>query len=204
MSARRSSSMGGRPPANAALRGGGLIVLAVLVGVALLAWGFSEEGGLVDTDPSVPATPDGDDTADPDPGDDDPDADPDTTIDDADPDTAEPLLPESRPPEEIGVYVRNGSGVGGAAGRVTNHLVALNYVTRSPDNAPERVEETTIYYEEGWRPEALRVADELNVDSDVIERLPVPAPYDTEMGGTQILIILGEDERIGLAQGGET
>ena len=177
-------------------------MLAVLVGVALLAWGFSEEGGLVETDPSAPASPNGDPDADPDTTID--DADPDTTIDDADPDTTEPLLPESRPPEEIGVYVRNGSGVGGAAGRVTNHLVALNYVTRSPDNAPERVEETTIYYEEGWRPEALRVADELNVDSDIIERLPVPAPYDTEMGGTQILIILGEDERIGLAQGGES
>ena len=41
MAARRSSAMGGRQPANAALRGGLLIVGAVVVGVLLLAWGFA-------------------------------------------------------------------------------------------------------------------------------------------------------------------
>ena len=176
-------------------------MLAVLIGVALLAWGFSEEGGLVETDPSAAPT-NGNDEGVPDPNGNDEDA-PDPTVDNGE-NGPEPLLPEARPPEEIGVYVRNGSGVGGAAGRVTNHLVALNYVTRSPDNTPERIDETTIFYEEGWRAEALQVAEELNVDSDIIERLPVPAPHDTEMGGTQILIILGEDERIGIAQGGES
>lgn len=205
MAARRSS--GGRPPANAALRGGGLIVASVLIGVALLAWGFSEEGGLVETDPTATTAPSGDD-GDPGTGDEngdengDGDADPDTTTDDGT-ETTEPgdALPQARPPEDTGIYVRNGSGVNGAAGRVRDHLLALNYILRSPDNAPDRVAETAIYYEEGWRAEALEVANELGVTDEIVAPLPIPAPAATEMGDTQILILLGEDERIGIAQG---
>lgn len=205
MAARRSS--GGRPPANAALRGGGLIVASVLIGVALLAWGFSEEGGLVETDPTATTAPSGDD-GDSGTGDEngdengDGDADPDTTTDDGT-ETTEPgdALPQARPPEDTGIYVRNGSGVNGAAGRVRDHLLALNYILRSPDNAPDRVAETAIYYEEGWRAEALEVANELGVTDEIVAPLPIPAPAATEMGDTQILILLGEDERIGIAQG---
>ncbi|MDZ7679381.1 MAG: LytR C-terminal domain-containing protein [Acidimicrobiales bacterium] len=204
MAARRSS--GGRPPANAALRGGGLIVVSVLIGVALLAWGFSEEGGLVETDPTATTAPSGD--GDPDTGDEtgdengDGDADPGITTDDGT-ETTEPgeALPQARPPEDTGIYVRNGSGVNGAAGRVRDHLLALNYILRSPDNAPDRVAETAIYYEEGWRAEALEVAGELGVTDEIVAPLPIPAPAATEMGDTQILILLGEDERIGIAQG---
>ncbi|MFP3907872.1 MAG: LytR C-terminal domain-containing protein [Acidimicrobiales bacterium] len=210
MAARRSS--GGRPPANAALRGGGLIIVSILIGVALLAWGFSEEGGLVETDPTATTAPSDDDVdgGEPDTGDEngggdengDGEADPDTTTEDGT-ETTEPgeALPQARPPEETGIYVRNGSGVNGAAGRVRDHLLALNYILRSPDNAPERVAETAIFYEEGWRAEALEVASELDVTDEIVAPLPVPAPAETEMGDTQILILLGEDERIGIAQG---
>jgi hypothetical protein len=197
MAARRSSAMGGRQPANAALRGGGLIVLAVLIGVALLAWGFAEEDGLIDAGGGTTTTapPTGiDDTTEP----------TDTTLDDGT-DTTEPgdLLPEPRPHEEITVYVRNGSGVNGAAGRVNGRLTELAYIPRSADNTPERVAETVIYYDDGFRAEALRLASELNIaePSEVIEALPVPAPHGTEMGAASLLVILGEDQLIGIASG---
>lgn len=198
MAERGSSSSGGRPPANAALRGGGLIVLAVALGVALLAWGFSDEGGIVaqtdDTTTTEPddTEPDDTDTTEPPPG-----------LDDGT-DTTEPgeVLPEARPPEETVVYVRNGSGVGGAAGRVRDHLLARNYLMRSPDNTPDRVEATVIYHLDGWRSEAMQIADELNVaEAGVVAELPDPPPEDTDMGEAHILVILGEDEAIGIAQG---
>lgn len=197
MAARRSSGMGGRAPANAALRGGGLIVVAVLIGVALLAWGFAEEDGLVDSGAGTTTTqpPGGiDDTTEP----------TDTTLDDGT-DTTDPgdILPPARPHEEITVYVRNGSGVGGAAGRVNARLTELNYIPRSADNTPERVAETTIYYDDGYRAEALRLATELNITEPdtVVATLPVPAPHATEMGAASLLVILGEDQLIGIAQG---
>jgi hypothetical protein len=197
MAARRSSAMGGRPPANAALRGAGLIVLAVLIGVGLLAWGFAEEDGLVDSGgpgTTVPPTGVDGDTTEP----------TDTTLDDTT-DTTEPgeILPPARPHEEVTVYVRNGSGVTGAAGRVNQRLTELNYIPRSPDNTPERVAETAIYYDDGFRAEALRVATELNMaePAEVVQQLPVPAPHATEMGAANILVILGEDQLIGIAAG---
>ena len=198
MAARRSSAMGGRQPANAALRGAALIVVAVVLGIALLAWGFADEGGLVDsadpdtTDTTAPPGGIGDETTQP-------TDDPDGT------DTTEPgeILPPARPHEEITVFVRNGSGINGAAGRVNARLTELNYIPRSPDNTPTRVEETAIYYDDGFRAEALRLAGELNIadPSAVVSVLPVPAPHGTEMGAATLLVILGEDELIALASG---
>jgi hypothetical protein len=195
----RGSSVEGRAPANAALRGGGLIVLAVVLGVALLAWGFTDEGGLVAqtddtavTDDPTTTEPTDTDVTEPPPG-----------LDD-DTDTTEPgeVLPEARPPEETVVYVRNASGVGGVAGRVRDHLLARNYLMRSPDNTPGRVEATTIFHLDGWRSEAMQIADELNVaDAGIVVEMPDPPPEDTDMGEAHILIILGEDEAIGIAQG---
>jgi hypothetical protein len=200
MAAQRSSSMGGRPPANAALRGAGLIVLAVLIGVALLSWGFADEGGLIDSGATPTTAPptgvdDNGETAEPGT---------DTTLDGQD-DTTEPgdVTVEARPREEVTVYVRNGSGVTGAAGRVRDRLNELNYIPRSPDNTPERVTDTAVYYLEGYRPEALRLASDLNIaePSAVIQSMPVPAPEGTEMGTANLLIILGEDQLISVAAG---
>jgi hypothetical protein len=199
MAARRSSAMGGRQPANAALRGGLLVVVAVLIGVVLLAWGFADDGGLTDdsaepgsTTTSVPPDGLGTDTSLPDDGDG-------TT------DTTEPggILPTARPREEITPLVLNASGVSGAAGRVRDQLLSLNYTPKPPDNAPERTADTVIYYEEGWRAEAIQLAQDLNIEnpSAVIEQLPVPAPMGIVMDEATLLVILGEDGLIGVAAG---
>jgi hypothetical protein len=199
MAAGRSSAMGGRQPANAALRGGALIVLAVVIGVALLAWGFAEEGGLVDSgSPESPATTEppggiGDETTEP--GDDNGDG----------TDTTEPgeILPPARDREEITPLVLNASGVNGAAGRVRDRLLELNYTPRSPETAPDRSADTIIYYEDGWRAEALQLAGDLNIASPsaVVQSMPVPAPMGVVMEAATLLVILGEDELIAVAAG---
>lgn len=189
--------MGGRQPANAALRGGALIVLAVVIGVALLAWGFAEEGGLVDAGDTTTSTTDPTDTTE----DPDPTGTTDTTADDTDP---EDLLPPARTREEITFLVMNASGVDGAAGRVRDRLNNLNYIPRSPETAPERAEDTTIYYIEGYRPEALRMAEDLNIaePAGVVAEMPDPVPMGADLGeSTSILVILGEDGLIAAAAG---
>lgn len=190
-----TSGASGRPPANAALRGALLIVLAVVIGIALMSWGFADEGGLIadgDTETNEPTgTTEPSDTAEP--------ADTSEPTATTNPDDA---LPPPRDQSEITVLVLNGSGVNGAAGRINDRLKPLNYLTRSPDNTPERVAETKIYYLEGTRSEALRLAGELNIadPAAVIEVMPVPAPYGADLGeSTSLLVILGEDALISAA-----
>lgn len=205
MAARRSSAMGGRQPANAALRGGLLIVGAVVVGVLLLAWGFAEEDGLVDSaDPDTTVTSEPPSSLDPDttePGDgtdgEGTDGEGTDTTDQGD------ILPPARAREEITPLVLNASGVNGAAGRVRDQLLSLNYTPRSPETAPERQTETVIYYEDGWRSEAIQLAEDLNIEdpSSVIEPMPVPAPMGVVMEAATLLVILGEDGLIGVAAG---
>ncbi len=196
------SGSSGRPPANSALRGALLIVLAVVIGIALMSWGFADEGGLIasgeTTEPAATEEPvdpgdDGGVVTDPNDG---------TQTETTEPEEA---VAPPRDQSEITVLVLNGSGVDGAAGRVNNRLAPLNYIMRPPgntraaDGAPERVAETRIYYIEGSRPEALRLAGELNISEpgDVVEVMPIPAPHGAELGeATSLLVVLGEDELI--------
>jgi hypothetical protein len=187
--------MGGRPPANAALRGGALIVITVLVGLALLSRGFADEGGIVapPSDGTTPTSADdnGDNGA--------TDPDPDDGVTETD-EPGEVVLP-ARERNEVTPLVLNGSGINGAASRVRDSLLALNYTPRSPDNTPQRVPDTAIYYEEGWRAEALVLADDLSVDPSIVQVMPVPAPHGAELGAATILVILGEDQLIAAAAG---
>lgn len=195
-----SSGTPGRPPANAAFRGALLIVLAVVIGIAIMAWGFAEDGSLVATpDPDTTETADPTDSTEPT----DPTDDPGTTEPDNG-ETTDPndVAPPARDQSELTVLVLNGSGVNGAAGRVNDRLKPLNYITRSPDNASDRVEETRVFYVEGYRSEALRLAGELNIaePETVVEVMPIPAPYGAELGdATSLLVVIGEDGLIAAA-----
>ena len=197
-------SPSGRPPANAALRGGALIALTVLVGIGLLSQGFANEGGVIDagTDPATtqPPATDEPETTDPtDPADNGADngADNDTEPGPGD----QPQMAEPRDPSEVIPLVLNGSGVSGAASRVRDALVSLNYTPRSPDNTAERVAQTAVYHLEGWQPEAMQLADDLGVDRSLVTLMPDPPPYGADLGAAQILIILGEDGAIAQAGG---
>lgn len=169
-------------------------MLAVVIGVALMAWGFADDGGLVasdDPETTEPTDTDDPETTQP--------TDPATT-DPLDGETQQPVLPEPRDPSEVGGLILNGSGVDGAAGRVNQALLALNYNMRPPDNAGEDVPATVIYHLEEWRAEAIRIAEELNISADVVTPMPTPAPHGVELGEeTSIIIVLGQDELISAA-----
>lgn len=195
--------MASGPPANAAIRGGALIAVTVLLGVLLLSQGFANEGGLVDTGDSNGAVttdpPDNGDDGTTDPPEDD-GTDPGENGDGGDPDQD---LPEPRDHAQVTAWVLNGSGVTGAAGRVRDHLSTLNYTTRQPENVPggERIADTVIFHLDDFRAEALRMAQELEVPADLVQSMPDPAPYGVELESTQVIVVLGDDEAIARAGG---
>ncbi|MGY6502543.1 MAG: LytR C-terminal domain-containing protein [Acidimicrobiales bacterium] len=185
-------------PANAAVRGGALIAITVLLGVVLLSQGFANEGGLVDTGDTNGAT-----TTEPTNGDDPATTDPtDPTGENGTPgDEPDQNLPEPRDQAQVTAWVLNGSGTTGAAGRVRDYLSSLNYTTRAPENVPggERIAETVIYHVEDFRSEALRLAQELEVPTELVQLMPEPAPFGVELDATQVIVVLGEDQAIARA-----
>ncbi|HSL59204.1 MAG TPA: LytR C-terminal domain-containing protein [Acidimicrobiales bacterium] len=205
MTAPRGSSgdaLGGRQPANAAARGALLVLVAVLIGVVLLARGFDDEGGLIADGGDDTADTSTDDTTDPGgdgDGDGDGDGATDTTLDGGDgtTDTTAEVLPPARPPEETTVLVLNGSGVSGAAGRVRDALLAANYNPLAPGNAPANVDATSIYYVDTWQAEAAGIASLLGAPLDAVQPMPSPPPF--EFGEATVVIVLGADQVIAVA-----
>ncbi len=71
--------------------------------------------------------------------------------------TTVPVI-EARPPEEVTVLVLNSVGTAGLAGRVTERLAELGYDTLEPDNYEPRLDQSLIWYKEGFGPEAQDLA----------------------------------------------
>jgi hypothetical protein len=169
----------GRSAGGAMTRGILLILVAVLLGVVLLnategsepfeAATSSDDGGGGDRgiSPSTAATES----------------------------TTTTAAPVARDPAEVTVYVVNGSGVPGAAARLTETLRSENYVTTEPGNV-ETVESSRIYYVAGYEADANAVAT-LLTPPPAVEEMPDPAPVD-DLRGAQILVVMAAD----LAGGG--
>ena len=88
------------------------------------------------------------------------------------------------------VQVLNGSGVAGAAGRMTDKLSEAGYVVLSPANAPQRYSSSAVYYQEGWQDRAeeiLRAADIDEIDA------PTAMPQQFATGDAVVVVLLGTD-----------
>ncbi|HEY2999937.1 MAG TPA: LytR C-terminal domain-containing protein [Acidimicrobiales bacterium] len=104
--------------------------------------------------------------------------------------------PAARPPGEVIVLVANASGVQGAAAKQTEALVAAGYQTAPAGNAPPGLDldATQIMATPGFEADAAKLATDLG-KPDAVQPLTDPPPVD--LGGANILVILGRD----LAQG---
>jgi hypothetical protein len=71
--------------------------------------------------------------------------------------TTVPVI-EARPPEEVTVVVLNSVGTAGLARRVTDLLDELGYITLEPDNFEPLLDQSLIWYKEGFGPEAQDLA----------------------------------------------
>ena len=97
---------------------------------------------------------------------------------------------EDLSPSELVVQVLNGSGVAGAAGRMTDKLSQAGYVVLSPENAPQRYSSSAVYFAEGWQAEAkeiLRAAEIDEIDA------PTVMPQQFATGDAVVVVLLGTD-----------
>ena len=84
----------------------------------------------------------------------------------------------------------NGSGVAGAASRLTAKLSDAGYVVLSPENAPRRYATSAVYFAEGYRDDAADVLAEANID-EIDEPTAMPREFATE--DAAIIVLLGTD-----------
>ena len=182
-----------------------LIVVAVLLGAALLWKGLDDGTDLVSDQP-VPTTTatTGDGTPDDGTG----DGTPDDGTGDGTPDdgtggtTTSTLFPTiTEPPSEVQVLVANGSGTARAAGSVTELLVPKGYATLAPANA-QPTDSTMIFFRPGMVAEARAVMELLAPDSpDLLAQIPPTGLAVAEnaldrLESADIVVILGADGRI--------
>ena len=188
-----------------------LIVVAVLLGTALL-WKGLDDGVSLSDDQSSPTTAEptddrnGDGT-----GDGTDDGSGDGTGDgsgdgtgDGVTETTSTLFPTvTEAPSDVQVLVANGSGTARAAAAVTQLLVPKGYSTLPPANA-QPTDTTMIYFRPGMGLEARAVMDLLAPDSpDLLAQIP-PTGLATGLAENaldrletaDIVVILGADDRI--------
>lgn len=173
--------MARRPPsepvANPA-RGVALVVVAVLVGLFLLRNGL-------DSSTTVSAGSDkGSDSSSADAGSD-------SSGTDGGSSTTTTLA--TRVPSETKTIVLNGSGVGGAAKRVSNTLAGLGYDLTNPDgdNSTIKPDTTQVLYTDGFQAEAAAVAAAIGAPATGVQALGTQSPGNT--AGANVIVILAAD-----------
>jgi len=208
MNARRRGGLG---PSNAAAapRAFLLIAIAVVIGLVLLWKGLdSTPGTVAPADVSAVAEQSADE---PTPTTEAPAASGDARVDEPAPTTEAPaptttedLFPEpTYAPNEVKVLVANGSGVSGAAGKVTDMLSPLGWAMESPANA-DKTSASGIYYKTGYAHNARLIQDHFGEDPSILSQFPasglsVPDSSLDRVDNADIVIILGSDLAI---QGG--
>ena len=97
-----------------------------------------------------------------------------------------------RPPSQVTVIVANGSGIDGAASRLTTTLKGKGYNAAEPTNARQNVSTTSVYFVTGYKAEAQAVAVAFGAPGSSVKAMPTPAPI-TNLAGAQVLVVVGPD-----------
>ena len=93
-------------------------------------------------------------------------------------------------PVILQVQVLNGSGVAGAAGRMTDKLSEAGYVVLSPENAPQRYSTSAVYYQDGWQDRAAEILAAAEID-EIDAPSAMPQQFATEEAA--VIVLLGTD-----------
>ena len=100
-------------------------------------------------------------------------------------------------PAVLQVQVLNGSGVAGAAGRMTDKLSEAGYVVLSPENAPQRYSSSAVYYQEGWKDRAEEILQAADID-EIDAPTAMPQQFATEEAA--VIVLLGTDSAPAVAR----
>ncbi len=101
--------------------------------------------------------------------------------------------PFLRPPNEVSVRVGNGSdGRQGLAGQATSRLQSAGYGVLDPKNKEGlAIDESFIYYIDGFKIDAIQVATLLNIVESRVRPLLDNPGVPTE--GADVIVVLGQD-----------
>ena len=170
-----------RSPGGAALRGGLLLAVALVLGVVLLnasddapnvPSGVTIPGGVTETtvpDPSASIAVD-------------PNAVPATAV----------PLPVIRSAANVKVLVANGSAIGGAAAAGTEKVREGGYTMLTPVDAAPKPQTTAVLFVAGYEAEASDIATRLLIPTTAVSVLPPVLPV-ADLGGANILVMVGTE-----------
>jgi hypothetical protein len=161
----------------ATVAGAVLVTVAVLLGLLLLAKGFSDDNGLLSTSKKSAATT--------------------TTLQHG---TGTTTTTAPIDPATVHVFVANGSGVTGAAGRTSQVLAGKQYPTPATGNAPT-ASATTVYYLPGNAAQAQLVAKSLDLPASTVQPMPSPPPV-SNLNGATVLVVIGTDNALAAVESG--
>jgi hypothetical protein len=154
-----------------------LVTVAVLIALLLLAKGFSDDGGLSSKSAAHATT---------------------TTLSASN--NHGTTTTTAVDPATVHVFVANGSGVSGAAGRTSQLLASKQYPTPATGNAPATTI-TTVYYQPGHANEAHLVAQSLDLPAASVAPMPNPPPVSNLQGAT-VLVVIGSDGALNAVENG--
>jgi len=165
---------GPRPSGSAGVRGGVLLVVALVLGIVLLQ---KFDTGRVPFSPSVNVK-----------------TGPTTTVRRL---PSVSVLPPStsratRPPDQVKVLPANGTGVSGLGGRTGTFLQNSGYNALSPEDATRNLDNSLVLYKADFEPEARAVAQLLGLPASSVKILDDTAPVpDTR--GADVVVVAGAD-----------
>ena len=96
-------------------------------------------------------------------------------------------------PNEVQVLVSNSARVGGIAGQASDILKAAGYATLRPTNG-DTVEQSVVYYADGFEGDAVQVAGLLGMSSEAIA--PVTELTSVSAGEANLVAIIGTDQAL--------
>ncbi len=162
----------------ATVAGAILVVVAVAIGLILLAKGFSDDGGFLSTSKKSSSASH-------------------TTSTLAGHATT---TTEAVDPATVKIYVANASGKAGAATKVSTVLAGKQYPTPAVGNAATAAT-TMVYYLPGNAPQAQLVASSLDLPASSVAPMPSPAPV-TSLGSATVLVVIGTDGALDAVESG--
>lgn len=165
----------GRSAGSAALRGGALLAIAVILGIVLL-------NAADDNDAFSPVTAGSNGksgagaTV--------------TTRASSDTTTTSSTVP-LRPAAQVKVLAANGTSVKGLAGQVHDRLKAAGYNALAPTDASKKpVTKSVVYFTAGFEGEARQIAQQLDIAS--VAAMPQPLPV-LNLQTANVLVLVGTD-----------
>ena len=92
---------------------------------------------------------------------------------------------------DVTVAVLNGTSVNGLAGKVSADIAASGYRTGTVSSTAPGFAKTVVFYDDGQKRAAQKVARDLGIDKDTVE--PLDRDTGRLAGGANVVVVAGED-----------